>query len=120
VRWKVADESMSAWRPRATAIDGLLNISFIVRKPDPLGTEVKKLVLVQSLELWAWWKFKGVRRVWRIKDTIESLVQQLDAHYVFMVMRGLDPSEQQVKLDRMAMKGYSKSSNILPFTQKTS
>ncbi len=40
-RWKVADESMSAWRPRTTALGGLPNISFVVRKPEPLGTEFK-------------------------------------------------------------------------------
>jgi hypothetical protein len=40
-KWKVADESMSAWRPRTTALGGLPNISFVVRKPEPLGTEFK-------------------------------------------------------------------------------
>jgi len=35
--WLVVDESMSAWRPRTTATGGLPNISFIVRKPEPLG-----------------------------------------------------------------------------------
>ena len=40
-RWKVVDESMSAWRPRTTALGGLPNISFVVRKPEPLGTEFK-------------------------------------------------------------------------------
>jgi hypothetical protein len=28
---------MSAWRPRTTALGGLPNISFIARKPEPLG-----------------------------------------------------------------------------------
>jgi hypothetical protein len=28
---------MSAWRPRKTALGGLPNISFISRKPEPLG-----------------------------------------------------------------------------------
>ncbi len=32
---------MSAWRPRSTALGGLPNISFIMRKPEPLGTELK-------------------------------------------------------------------------------
>ncbi len=32
---------MSAWRPRTTALGGLPNISFVVRKPEPLGTEFK-------------------------------------------------------------------------------
>ena len=36
-RWLVADESMSAWRPRTTALGGLPNISFVIRKPEPLG-----------------------------------------------------------------------------------
>ncbi len=35
-QWIVADESMSAWRPRTTAL-GLPNISFIICKPEPLG-----------------------------------------------------------------------------------
>ena len=36
-RWIVADESMSAWRPQTTALGGLPNISFLIRKPEPLG-----------------------------------------------------------------------------------
>ena len=36
--WISADESMCAWRPRTTALGGLPNISFVVRKPEPLGT----------------------------------------------------------------------------------
>jgi hypothetical protein len=35
--WISVDESMCAWRPRKTATGGLPNISFIVRKPEPLG-----------------------------------------------------------------------------------
>ncbi len=31
------DESMCAWRPRKMATGGLPNISFIVRKPEPLS-----------------------------------------------------------------------------------
>jgi hypothetical protein len=32
---------MSAWRPRTTALGGLPNISFVVWKLEPLGTELK-------------------------------------------------------------------------------
>jgi hypothetical protein len=35
--WITIDESMSAWKPRTTATGGLPNISYIVRKPEPLG-----------------------------------------------------------------------------------
>ena len=35
--WKTADESMSAFRPRTTQLGGLPNISFVMRKPEPLG-----------------------------------------------------------------------------------
>jgi hypothetical protein len=35
------DESMSAFRPRTTPTSLLPNISFILRKPEPLGTEFK-------------------------------------------------------------------------------
>ncbi len=35
--WISVDESMCAWRPRTTALGGLPNISFVVRKPEPLG-----------------------------------------------------------------------------------
>ncbi len=39
--WISIDESMSSWKPRTTATGGLPNISFIMRKPKPLGTEFK-------------------------------------------------------------------------------
>jgi hypothetical protein len=38
---KVLDESMSAFRPRTTPKGGLPHLSFILRKPEPLGTEFK-------------------------------------------------------------------------------
>ena len=38
---KAMDESMSAWRPRTTKNGGLPNISYAIRKPEPLGTEFK-------------------------------------------------------------------------------
>ena len=34
---KAIDESMCAYRPRTTSTGGLPNISFIKRKPEPLG-----------------------------------------------------------------------------------
>ena len=34
---------MSAWRPRKDKTGGLPNISFILRKPEPLGTEFKSM-----------------------------------------------------------------------------
>jgi hypothetical protein len=37
-RWISLDKSMSAWRPRKTALGGLPNISFIAHKPEPLGS----------------------------------------------------------------------------------
>ena len=36
-RWLSLDETMCSWRPRKTALGGLPNISFIARKPEPLG-----------------------------------------------------------------------------------
>ena len=38
---KVGDESMSAIRFRTTAKGNLLHLSYIFRKPDPLGTKFK-------------------------------------------------------------------------------
>jgi hypothetical protein len=38
---KVHDETMCAWKPRKNKTGGLPNISFIFRKPEPLGTEFK-------------------------------------------------------------------------------
>lgn len=35
------DELMSAWCPKTSKLGGLPNISFIKRKPQPLGTEMK-------------------------------------------------------------------------------
>ena len=53
---KVFDESMSAWRPRISKLGGLPNISFILRKPEPLGTEFKNICcgetgIMQCLEI---------------------------------------------------------------------
>ncbi len=38
--WISIDETMCAWKPRKTALGGLPNISFIVRKPEPLGKTI--------------------------------------------------------------------------------
>jgi Transposase IS4 len=38
---KVCDESMSQWHPRATQLGKLPHISYIARRPKPLGTEFK-------------------------------------------------------------------------------
>ena len=40
---KIMDEAMSAFKPRTTKTGGLPNISFIQRKPEPLGTEFKNV-----------------------------------------------------------------------------
>jgi hypothetical protein len=40
---KLLDESMSAWCPRKDKTGGSPNISFILRKPEPLGTEFKSM-----------------------------------------------------------------------------
>lgn len=55
-RWLSVDESMSAWRPRTTVTGGLPNLSFIARKPEPLGTEFKNsacpvLGVIRHLEI---------------------------------------------------------------------
>ena len=36
--WKMSDESMSACHPQTTKLGHLPNISFILMKPEPLGT----------------------------------------------------------------------------------
>jgi hypothetical protein len=41
---RILDESMSAFRPRTSKYRGLPNISYIIRKPEPLGTEFKTSV----------------------------------------------------------------------------
>ena len=40
-RVKTLDESMSAYRPQTRKTGNLPNISYILRKPEPLGTELK-------------------------------------------------------------------------------
>jgi hypothetical protein len=40
---KVLDESMSAWCPQTTKTGGLPHLSFILQKPEPLGTEFKTI-----------------------------------------------------------------------------
>ncbi len=44
----VLDESMSAWKPRADKLGGLPNISYVMRKPKPLGIEFKTFVDVDT------------------------------------------------------------------------
>ncbi len=41
---RVLDESMCAYKPRTSKLGGLPNISYIKRKPEPLGTEFKTSV----------------------------------------------------------------------------
>ncbi|EJK44661.1 hypothetical protein THAOC_36784, partial [Thalassiosira oceanica] len=41
---KVMDELMSAYKPRTTQAGGFPNISFVARKPEPLGVELKALI----------------------------------------------------------------------------
>lgn len=38
--WSIADECMSAWRPRTSALGRLPNISYIARKPENLGETI--------------------------------------------------------------------------------
>jgi hypothetical protein len=45
---KVLDESMSAWRPKKNKTGGLPNISFILQKPEPLGTEFKFMAISET------------------------------------------------------------------------
>ena len=40
---KVLDETMSAWRPQTRKSGNLPSLSFILRKPEPLGTEFKDM-----------------------------------------------------------------------------
>jgi hypothetical protein len=46
--FKLLDESMSAWCPRKTKTGGLPNISFILRKPEPLGKEFKSMACLET------------------------------------------------------------------------
>ena len=41
----VIDESMSAFRPQTTKTGGLPVLTFVQRKPEDLGTELKMLVV---------------------------------------------------------------------------
>ena len=45
---KILDEIMSAWRPQTSKNGGLLNISYIIRKPEPLGTEFKTVYCLMT------------------------------------------------------------------------
>ena len=47
-RVKTLDESMSAYRPQTRKSGNLPNISFILRKPEPLGTELKTVASMES------------------------------------------------------------------------
>ena len=47
-RVKTMDESMSAYRPQTRKTGNLPNISYILRKPEPLGTELKTVASIGS------------------------------------------------------------------------
>ena len=47
---KVLDETMSAWSPTTTKYGGLPFLSFILRKPTPLGTEFKSVACTVTSE----------------------------------------------------------------------
>ena len=49
--WKVMDESMSSWSPTTTKTGGLPFLSFILRKPTPLGTEFKSVACSEMGEI---------------------------------------------------------------------
>ena len=54
--WDILDESMSAFVPKKTKLGGLPNISYIQRKPEPLGTEFKVgscsvIKMIKTLEI---------------------------------------------------------------------
>jgi hypothetical protein len=50
---KVHDETMSAFQPQTTPTGGLPHLSFILRKPEPLGTEFKVTACAVTGELLA-------------------------------------------------------------------
>ena len=45
---KILDEAMSAWKPRTSRLGGLPFLSFILRKPKPLGTEFKVMACSET------------------------------------------------------------------------
>jgi hypothetical protein len=45
---KVIDESMCPWKPRTTETGCLPSLSFVPRKPDPVGTEFKDAACAQT------------------------------------------------------------------------
>lgn len=50
---KVMDEMMSSWKPRTTKYGGLPFLSFIMRKPKPLGTEFKNVACSETGEYYS-------------------------------------------------------------------
>jgi hypothetical protein len=50
-QWKVEDESMSAWCPRKSKTGGLPIISYVIRKPEPLGKFIIFLFIFSLLHL---------------------------------------------------------------------
>ena len=56
----LADETMSSWSPTTTKYGGLPFLSFILRKPTPLGTEFKTMactVLGEIIMMLVNWQF---------------------------------------------------------------
>ena len=53
------DESMIAWEPQTTKTGGLPNLSFIKRKPKPLGTDSKMSLMADTVSFCGWKFRKG-------------------------------------------------------------
>jgi hypothetical protein len=84
--WDILDESMSSFRKRTTATGTLPNISFIFRKPEPLGIEFK-CVPCPVIGTMKWLKMS--RRA-RVVDVVLLVVQQASGSTP-SVYRGFSP-----------------------------
>lgn len=74
---QVFDESMSAFRPRTTATGGLPNISFIQRKPEPLGVEYKVSEQWENRSIHSQCKFSPidvVSRTWPVQKLASCFI----------------------------------------------
>ncbi len=78
-KWLSVDESMSAWRPRTTVTGGLPNLSFVARKPEPLGTEFKNsacpiLGVIRHLEIQRGKKACDIRSIMRHSERRQDVL----------------------------------------------
>ncbi len=82
---RIADEMMSAYRPRTTPSGDLEHVSFVVRKPKNLGTEFKSIHDGRHGVLLLWRSKKG-KMPWRKRNFATRSIPRLRLRFALRLV----------------------------------